>query len=676
MMTNPISSRVAKSTRRILLFGLCALVAATAIACGEEGGIGGAGDADFTADPDPLRFTGVNVGDSDVETVTITNTGSGDLELWDLQLVNEAGDALEPQGDWPSEMTIAEDESEDLSVRYTPTDEQDHSGYISVQTNDSDLEGEPAIIDIETAGFASELFVDPEFIDFPQTPAGSSDYRLAEVHNIGAGTLSIESIEVTSGDNDYSALFYQPLTQEDVDADPDLEDSAVGSPPPIEDHTDQPERDAIEAGGDPIHMRVTFEPDDEQPSHGEISITHSGGQETPVPLSGNSGDACLEVSDADEVDFGPAALANTTFKTLTLRNCSPEAELNLSEISISDDGGGVFSIDDEDLPGALPDDTEVLQPGEITTTLLGYTPTEETTDEGELYIESDDSQSPQMYIPIVGEGVDAECPIIDDIGGTIGSSSGAPQNPVFAANQDVIYLTSDAHDPDGGQLFYEWSVINRPNGSLADIEPSATEPEPTMEVDIVGHFEIELTVYDEHGIANCEPAIVTVDATPTGDIHVQLVWQAPQVQENFGGPDPFAGIGTDLDLHYVHPEGYWGHSSLSVYWLHREQQWGEHGDVTLDIDDLYGADPENINHSDPRLDSQYRVGVHYYCDKGYGAADATVRIYFGDVLHGEYQRRMEATDHFWYVGNVNWSTNPAFNYLDTYEHSQLELNSC
>jgi hypothetical protein len=183
--------------------------------------------------------------------------------------------------------------------------------------------------------------------------------------------------------------------------------------------------------------------------------------------------------------------------------------------------------------------------------------------------------------------------------------------------------------------------------------PNATVAEPRLFLDIAGTYEIELKVYDEEGAASCgDPAIVTINAVPDDEVHVQLVWDTP------ADPDQTDSIGTDLDLHYLHPQGLWDQEPWDVFWRNPNPDWGVSGDTTddpsLDIDDTDGAGPENVNHSG--LESLiYQTGVYYYSDRGMGASYATVRIYIRGVLELELENKyMPSTGSFWRVGFVEW----------------------
>ena len=118
-----------------------------------------------------------------------------------------------------------------------------------------------------------------------------------------------------------------------------------------------------------------------------------------------------------------------------------------------------------------------------------------------------------------------------------------------------------------------------------------------------------------------------------------------------------AGRGSDVDLHFVHPNGIWNRSPWDCYWQNKNPNWGDtaipEDDPSLDIDDTDGAGPENINLNNPESVT-YRVGVFYFSDHGYGPANVTVRIYldgverFANTFPGLEDRQ------FWDVARITW----------------------
>ena len=646
------------SGKNFLLLALVASLSAGVFGCGDDGGLVSGAHPSFDADPQSMLFTQVDVGQEQPRHIRIENSGDGDLDLENIQVQNDSGNSLYLDTEVDDEITLEQDEYLDLTVIYAPEDEGFHGGHISIDTNDPNLddvfrcdghdeESTQACIDIETRGFEPELHVSRTQVLF-QAPPDGLDENYIQLRNIGAGSLEIDRLELTDdGGGDYAISFFD-----------ELDDGQL--PEPRED--DDTEASDVLEPGEETYMRMIFTPDDENESLGEVLIESNDPQEDrmEIELLGNTGAPCLEVVEGagGSVDFGPGSINATNYQTVTLRNCSPEEDLEIEEISISVDAGGVFSIDDDNLPGDLPDSPKVLGPYEVTTMLVGFAPEEADNEySGEMLIESNDHIESETYVPLTGIGVDSDCPIAE-VAGAVGS---APMdNPVVATNQDVVQLSADgSYDPDEGPLTYEWSVIDGPGGSQAEVNPSNAE-QPEFIVDIVGNFVIELEVFDETGLSNCEPAILEVWATPMEDIHIQLVWEAPEV-EAAGGviTDEGSERGTDLDLHYVRPGGSWGDAQDSIYWQYDGQDWNGDGtdNAILDIDDLLGAEPENINHSEPEV-GEHEVGVHYYRDHCWGAADATVRIYFGETLIEERQGRLDQTDNFWYVATIDWQGSP------------------
>jgi hypothetical protein len=637
------SSAPIASGRNLLLLALSALMALFLLACGDEGFTDRQEPA-FSASPTTIAFPLVNLGDTSQRATTISNSGSGTLRVWNIEIVATGSgsiDAFETGDGWPTgEVRLSDGDVLDLTVHYSPTAQINYGGAIQMNTNVSGLE--TALIPLSTQGLAPELFT-PSNINFARTPAGTSEWQITQIDNIGAAPLHIEHIFVNQGAN-FDFSFPGPLT------------AGGNLPDPSTDSDSFPE--VLNPTDDPIMMRVWFHPINDDPDTGEITIVSNDphNPEFRINLVGNSGSACLEVSHREGLDFHLATIDQTTYRTITMRNCAPGTDLDISDLIITDSDGGVFSIRPDSYPGELPGTTYVLPPGEQTNLVIGYAPTDEVSNSGELLIVSNDGGTPNLRIPLTGQGTHSVCPVAVANGNIQGSVQSSPS--VIAEPLDTIELSANgSYDPDGTNITYEWSVIDRPSGSNSQLTPSATVASPSIWADVAGFYSVELTVYDEVGMASCEPARVEITAIPGQDIHVQLVWNAPTV------PNPQTGLGTDLDLHYMHSNGTWGNNAWSVNWMVREKQWG--GPAVLDIDSLYGETPENINHTDPEHTAYY-IGVHYYNDYGNGASDATVRVYFGGVLVFEHRnKRIQNVNDLWHAGTVNWSESPQFFEIDS-----------
>ncbi len=218
---------------------------------------------------------------------------------------------------------------------------------------------------------------------------------------------------------------------------------------------------------------------------------------------------------------------------------------------------------------------------------------------------------------------------------------------------DVIDCTADgSFDPDGGELTFAWSVVERPEGSTSAPDPGELPGSISFFVDLSGRYELELDAVDADGRRCEEPATIVLNPGVFEELHVQLVWHTP------ADPDERDGDGTDLDLHLLHSNGCWGDPIWDLGAGNFEPDWGTPGrtddDPSLDVDDTDGAGPENANLHNPEYDTTYRIGVAYRGDNGFGASTATVRVYLFGVLVYQGERDLEALGEFWEVASIDW----------------------
>jgi hypothetical protein len=189
----------------------------------------------------------------------------------------------------------------------------------------------------------------------------------------------------------------------------------------------------------------------------------------------------------------------------------------------------------------------------------------------------------------------------------------------------------------GGSLSYAWRMVSQPSGSTSTLS-GATSAQPSFYADIAGDFTIELVVTSSSNGCASSADTVVVHVVPQSRVHIQLTWA-----ETYG----------DVDLHYVAPSGTpfdcsFGDGS-DCFWCAKTPDWGLNNtgqpdgnklnDPSLDVDDLWGSGPENIN-QDVVFNGKYTVAVNYYCSRrstgptttNYGTARATVRVYIDGVL--------------------------------------------
>ena len=117
----------------------------------------------------------------------------------------------------------------------------------------------------------------------------------------------------------------------------------------------------------------------------------------------------------------------------------------------------------------------------------------------------------------------------------------------------------------------------------------------------------------DRGVDHCGTNTTSVYLSTSAEqgFRVVMTWDTP------GDPNQTDDMGTDLDLHLLHPQApSWNHSVYDCYFANRAPDWGNLGaenNPSLDIDDVNGAGPEQISYQDPEeRNDLYRIGVHYY----------------------------------------------------------------
>ncbi len=660
-----------------------ALVSFIAIAltagCGDDG-VTGAFDGDLEITPDTINFPQTVVGDTSLpETVILEagDNGSETIRINNLALGSSDEPHLGEDGVFEilnydelglDSIELESNEAIELDVVYSPEGPVRYADEITFSTN---IAGQSSVtIDVIAPTPAPEISA-ASTLRFGRVPAdGPAAQRMFEITNNGTAALEIDDIIVADTEN-FDVSY--PVLVDDLDSD---ERSELGDHnddwAPAEYDRDAPQYDV--EPGDSYEIRVWYDADDESVRSTQMDIVSNDPQSpnTMVALIANSDAPCLT---AETVDFGPAALGQTTQRAVTLENCSDLQETVITDIELGkfyddefvsledifasddfDDSDMLFDIIADSLPGGIADgDNATMDAGGTAVFQMLYSPIEEQVDDAVLRVSSNDESSP-LYIDVLGEGVDRECPIADARIGIEGTGI-FDEEFVEAVPLDTLDLdgtNSFSPEDDGTDLSYEWSVVDRPGASLASVN-NATQSTADFRADIAGTYVIELSVFDEVGIVSCEPDQVTAFVDPESDIHVELTWEVP------ASP---TGTGADLDLHYLHPNGSWSTSPWGVFWNNREPDWEDGSEISLDIDDLTGDEPENINHDNPDPNHDYAVGVYYFGDEGFGAVDAQLRLYFLDDLVFEGHQTLENapsdssvdpdTDFgdFWYVLNI------------------------
>ncbi len=209
-------------------------------------------------------------------------------------------------------------------------------------------------------------------------------------------------------------------------------------------------------------------------------------------------------------------------------------------------------------------------------------------------------------------------------------------------------------DPSGLQLSYQWTLT--PASGSSEQLSSATSANPSLLLDVAGTYEASLVVTNTNGQSS-PPCVAQVEAIPNENFRIEMSWQNPgdDMDLHLLQAQPAGSPRTDGDCYYANcVSGGWGGGL----------EWGVPGvaddNPALDLDDISGVGPENINIVDPAqapYDGWYEVFVHDYPGSSYTPAnDVTVNIFLNGVLAQTYNFAISGEDADYYVAKIHWPT--------------------
>ena len=187
--------------------------------------------------------------------------------------------------------------------------------------------------------------------------------------------------------------------------------------------------------------------------------------------------------------------------------------------------------------------------------------------------------------------------------------------------QSATFDGSGSYDPSGTPIAsYFWELIAQPAGSSATLPFNTANSVPGFYADLAGVYTAQLTVTNQIGLS--DSCVVTLESMPTQDLWVEMYWE--QVD--------------DMDLHLVAPGGSYDDWTTDCNYsncVNGGPDWGILGDSSddpsLDLDDIDGLGPENINIYNPQATGAYTVYVHDYTGSApsdtLGPNNVTVNVY-------------------------------------------------
>jgi hypothetical protein len=664
MMRGTMSEQTMRTMARA--FGLIALVglAATSVACSDDNSDdpnGGGGSIDSATQgriqvaPNPLIFQSTALGASSALTFQVANTGDGLLRVESVEIVegNEDSDDEIIAGQvWTPSFDIAKGAPpKTMSLEWRPVNTKPDTAKLRFKVvNAANATSGVFEVPVSTPMLAPSL-VAPSVVSFPRVPKNTTAKQVFYIQNAGQADLQLRRIVLTPTlTTEFALKFPDPTSMN------------------VEEAAEATQWKEVLKPNERIPVRVYFTPETDAPTSATITVTSNdpAASDYQIALSGNAGAECIQLnvqpnmdtaSDATHrLDFGERQIGRASTSTINVQNCSRTKKLEVTDIKFTDNAGGVFEIVADALPEPLQMGQKlVINEGDSAAFVVAFTPGDELVKKGRLVLANNDPANRELKIDVVGRGTNNVCPVAVAEGVVVGDAGSRPATQINTLPLKTVKLSAlNSRDPDGTIDAYEWNIINKPNGSNARLVSSNRIAEPSIFLDIAGSYEIELVVIDKLGTQSCDKAKVQIIAIPNEDIHIQLIWFTP------ADADQTDAVGTDIDLHYMHPNATaWNKSPWDVFWNNRGADWGVLGDISddpsLDIDDTDGAGPENVNHDHPESNKAYAVGAHYYADNGFGPSYATIRIYLqGQLRLEEKDFYLGKVDDFWLIGNIVW----------------------
>jgi hypothetical protein len=557
-----------------------------------------------------LLFGSVPVGSSVNRNVIIRNLGRRELQVTGVVIAD--GDVRQfsktiPANDLPGVLNPASETF--LTVSYAPDAGQPHSSRLQIASSDS---SSPEInVVLNGQGIAPLICIEPTRLDFGTVVAGVPVVHSFKLTNCGLMPLEI----------------YNFAMQQNPPSSPDF--SLVS--PPTATLTLEPDQF--------LDVAVQYFPQTGGSDAGGVDIFSNDARSDPtksfytgtVELLGNASALVCDIEVVPvSAEFGVVEIDASPTVDLAVNNKGNGPCLISSTVISRNSVGNEFS-----LTAAPPDDT-TLAAGASTTVQVAYTPVDLGQDAGvlSLFVNDKDTGEVRMDLNAFGKypgtGPVAVCSV----------------TPVSAVSFERLTWHGDqSYDTNGHPLTtYTWTIVSFPPGSAATLTSSLVASNRLTQTDLAGTYSAQLVVTNDIGQVS-QPCIATATVTPSEDLWIEMFW---------------AHSGDDMDLHLLAPGGI-KRSSKDCYFANCigfHPDWGVIGDRNdnpgLDLDDIPGTGPENINILKPAA-GLYTVFVHDYPMSVYDPANnVTVKVYIAGALVATFNRDIAGEDTDWDVCTIDW----------------------
>jgi hypothetical protein len=411
--------------------------------------------------------------------------------------------------------------------------------------------------------------------------------------------------------------------------------------------------------GDDMTITVVFRPELSSTLQGVLLIDsdaenraiEGGFEPVRIELTGTGGARCagVPVIAPQECACGQVGVGAAATCVVNISN-EGDCPFLITDVAFSPDTDeDVFGI-----RGFFQAPTEIGAGSAVSITLY-CEPSTQATYTGELLLQVDDSEE-LTSIPLSVEGANTPTAVA-----RVQSVNGTPTTSSDVQPLDDVVLTGIDSSPGtaGGNIVaYRWEIISAASGSDVRLD-SPTDMTTRFlfggnryGLDAAGTYIVGLTVTDNLGATSSNEARVVLNATPRQGLVVQVTWDSSSdIDLHLNRGSTGSGWCTEDDCNWENECKACQNGGRTPFCGGLE--WSGNGtndDPVLDIDDINGFGPENINIDNP-ADGAYTIAATYFGGDG-GATNATVKVFSGGELIGEYFGELDGPGVHWQPARI------------------------
>ena len=585
--------------------------------------------------PSPIVFTPGFNGDVQQQEVIVENTGNALLTITDSMIRDGNSTDFTISRDLVLPLDLDPGEQVQMEVTFTPTGDprtSDQSELVFI-SNHRDAVDTESIVEIYTGEDFPAIEVLPSAVYFGIVGLNVTEERQLLVTNVGSATLDISSIYTSIDSSD--DFGYADETAFSLEA------------------------------GETKTLTVTYTPTDAGEDRGFLVIESNDPffPYAQIGLDGKLSEGVLTI-DPIEVDFGSLLVNTTRDLSFTLRN-DGDIDLGVSALVPADFPAGTiltYAVENGDTVPFL------LAPGEEKDVIVTY--------------------APMAEAPRATSSIEVQSSALSSANQTVNIHYASAASGCAAGYIVSPYSINFGTLPRGQQSIQAFDITNCSLGDIRilDISKESSSiffPAPN-EFSLASGFNLPLTLGSgqthtvevefaprQAGVYSAKYVVKTdFTAAANRDVSVRGVGAAPDIvdQAIHIRMDWSTGGSSDVDMHLMELSG--TQCNSDCYFSNPSDDWGVQGDIAddpfLDLDDVDGYGPENINIEAGVNGQTYRFATHYYTDGGEGNTTVFVKLYSFGVLQQEWTGQLGGSNDVWDVFELDWGPSPVIRTIDTH----------